>query len=258
MRLLAAVEQILERALERSTARLFRIPLQPVQIERRLERALETARVAGPGGPVVPDRYRVALHPADLGALAMPPAELARSLADMVLVVARRRGYRVAERPRVEIVASRHVARGDVLVTSGFARAAAVGPGAPSALPVGDATGVMPRPVAGLRARLVVRTADGQRMTVPIGDRPVTIGRAPDNLVRIDDPRVSRHHARIVLRDGRPVLIDHESTNGTWVDGLRVSELALGVGDRIEVGGAAELRVELEPSAVARDDGVAG
>lgn len=249
MRLLAAVERFLERTLERSTARFFRVPLQPIQIERRLERALESARVTRPGGPLVPDRYRVALNPGDLRRLGVAPAELADGLAAMVLAVARRRGYRVAARPRVEIVASPRVAAGDVRVESAFERGRGPSPAASSPSPVAEATGYLPRPVATPPARLVVRTADGRRTSVPLAERPVTIGRAPDNVVRIDDPRVSRHHARIVLRDGRPVLVDEGSTNGTWVDGLRVTELALGAGDRIEIGGAAELRIELEPPA---------
>ncbi|MCL6641528.1 MAG: FHA domain-containing protein, partial [Candidatus Rokubacteria bacterium] len=103
-------------------------------------------------------------------------------------------------------------------------------------------------PVAVPRARLVVRTADGRRMSLVLDGRPVSIGRAPDNVVRIDDPRVSRHHALIVPRAGGFVLVDLGSTNGTWVDGLRVSELALGLGDRIDIAGAAELRLEATES----------
>lgn len=252
MRLLAAVERLLERAFERSTARLFHAPLQPVQIERRLEWAIETARVPLADGPSVPDRYRVALHPADLAGLGMPPAELALGLAEAVLVLARRRGYRLAERPRVEVVTSPRIARGDVVIETAFSNGDGGGQdpdGGGRARPTSEATGILPRPIAVPRARLVVRTADGRRTSLVLDGRPVSIGRAPDNVICIDDPRVSRHHARIVSRAGGFVLVDLGSTNGTWVDGLRVSELALGVGDRIEIaGGAAELLVEPEPS----------
>jgi pSer/pThr/pTyr-binding forkhead associated (FHA) protein len=48
-------------------------------------------------------------------------------------------------------------------------------------------------------------------------DRPtVTMGRQRHNDIEIVDTRVSRAHARIELRDGRFILIDH-STNGTYV-----------------------------------------
>ncbi len=251
MRLLAAVERFFERAFERSSVRLFRAPLQPVQIERRLERALETAAVARPGGALVPDHYRVAVHPSELAALGVAPAELAGRLADGLLAAARRRGYRLVGSPRVEIVTKASLPKGDVEVEVTFSRPA--GPRLAAALPMGagatpaaEATGLLPRPLQPApEAQLVVRSPDGRTRTLPLDGRPVTIGRAPDNRLRIDDPRVSRHHARIVLRDGSYVLVDLGSTNGTWVEGLRVSEVVLGAGDRIDIAaGAAELRVE--------------
>ena len=60
------------------------------------------------------------------------------------------------------------------------------------------------------------------------------LGRDPDVLVRISSPKVSRHHARIVVRDGRAVLEDLGSKNGTCLGGSRIdgpSELA----DRSEI-----------------------
>lgn len=257
MRLLAAVERFLERTFERSAVRFFRAPLQQIQLERRLLHALELGHVAGPEGPTAPDRYRVAVHPTDLAGLGPSPAGVAAALADAALGFARRRGYRVPDRPRVELVASERVAPGDIRVEAGFSRPPDAGVSAGAAaevrvtgsLPM-EGTGVLPRrlaPAPGVR--LVVTQGHGRRRLVPFDGRPVTIGRAPDNVVRIDDRRVSRHHARIVAREGALVLVDLGSTNGTWVDGLRVSELVLGAGDRIDIGaGAAEIRVDVEPS----------
>jgi hypothetical protein len=255
MRLLAAVERFLERAFERTSVRLFRAPLQPIQLERRLLHALELGRVVGPDGPMAPDRYRVAVNPSDLAGLGAEPADVARALADAALGLARKRGYRVADRPRIELVASEHVAPGDVRVDTGFSRrpgrfgvgeAAAARSAERSAV---EATGVLARrPAPAVGVRLVLTTAGGRRREFALDGRPVTIGRAADNVIRIDDRRVSRHHARIVTREGGLVLVDLGSTNGTWVGGLRISEIALGVGDRIEIGrGAAELRLEATP-----------
>jgi putative peptide zinc metalloprotease protein len=64
---------------------------------------------------------------------------------------------------------------------------------------------------------LVLR--DGTR--VPLVDS-VTIGRAPGNTVRIADPSVSRHHARILSTGGGPALEDAGSSFGTFVDGAPV------------------------------------
>ena len=70
MAVLADVERFLERVFERSTARLFRAHVQPVQLERRVERAMERARSGSGGRTVVPGRYRVRVQPDDLRAVA--------------------------------------------------------------------------------------------------------------------------------------------------------------------------------------------
>jgi len=55
----------------------------------------------------------------------------------------------------------------------------------------------------------------------------VTIGSSSRNDVVIDDPTVSRHHARIELRGGELVICDLGSTNGTTVDGVRIEGIPL-------------------------------
>lgn len=62
---------------------------------------------------------------------------------------------------------------------------------------------------------------DGQRVAVT---EPVTLGRAGDNAVRLADPTVSRHHARIVPRDNGVQVEDIGSSYGTLVDGRPINE----------------------------------
>jgi pSer/pThr/pTyr-binding forkhead associated (FHA) protein len=52
------------------------------------------------------------------------------------------------------------------------------------------------------------------------------------------DDTVSRHHARLELRDGRWFLIDLDSSNGTSVNGRRVRDAEVRPGDRIRLGAA--------------------
>jgi adenylate cyclase len=63
-----------------------------------------------------------------------------------------------------------------------------------------------------------------------------TLGRHPSNTVQVLDRIVSKEHCHIDLVDGRYVLRDLGSLNGTFVNGERVSEKALGVGDEILLG----------------------
>jgi pSer/pThr/pTyr-binding forkhead associated (FHA) protein len=66
---------------------------------------------------------------------------------------------------------------------------------------------------------------------------PTRIGRLPDNDIVLDDRRVSRHHAEVILQGGRWTLRDTKSTNGTAVNGKMVREAMLKPGDRISLGG---------------------
>jgi hypothetical protein len=71
---------------------------------------------------------------------------------------------------------------------------------------------------------------------VSVTGAPMRIGRAPECELVLKDSRVSRRHARLQARGGVLVLTDLGSTNGTRVNGHRVTEVVLGVGDRIQVG----------------------
>ncbi|MEG0128581.1 MAG: FHA domain-containing protein [Clostridium sp.] len=64
-----------------------------------------------------------------------------------------------------------------------------------------------------------------------------TVGRKDINSISIEDPFVSSHHAKFVLKDGRLYLKDLGSTNGTRRNGDEVSEFQeVYVGDFIEIG----------------------
>jgi pSer/pThr/pTyr-binding forkhead associated (FHA) protein len=67
----------------------------------------------------------------------------------------------------------------------------------------------------------------------------IRIGRMPDSDVNFDpevDLDASGRHAEIRNEDGRYLLIDTGSRNGTWLNGQRIKHAALNVGDEIELG----------------------
>ena len=82
---------------------------------------------------------------------------------------------------------------------------------------------------------------------IPMSGGPIRIGRAPECELVLRDSRVSRRHARLHARDGVLVLTDLGSTNGTLVNGHRVTEVALGAGDRIQIG-ETSLVIEAAPT----------
>ncbi len=64
----------------------------------------------------------------------------------------------------------------------------------------------------------------------------ITIGRSPDNDVVIDDASVSRKHAVLVLKNGNRIIRDLESTNGTFVNGKRITSARISARDKIQLG----------------------
>jgi hypothetical protein len=242
MRPIAALERFLERLFERPVARLLGTRLEPVTLARRLERAIDQQRRVGADGPVAPTRFAVAVSPAD-AAGADEIAALEDELAATALAHARRRGYRIPERPTVAVVLDRGLAGGEARITALFAdpKRAAQGFGAVPA----ERTLVHPLPAASQpRASLRVWAPDGAATEFRLAGRPLTIGRAADADVVVADPLVSRRHARLVVRGGRFVLADLGSKNGTRVNGESIREAVVAPGDRIELGGS---RLEIVP-----------
>jgi len=85
-------------------------------------------------------------------------------------------------------------------------------------------------------ARLLLKFDSQILREIPIGSRPVTIGRAPDNDVHIDNLAVSDHHARLYAEGDRLVLEDLNSLNGTYVNDARIERTTLRDGDTIQIG----------------------
>src|SRR4051794_4846328 len=121
MRPLTTLERFFEQLFERPAARLFRPRLQPVQIQRRIERALETDRMSGADRTLVPNRFRVHLNPEDLEAFGELTATLATDLAEGALAFARTHHYTLVDRPRVDLVADPAVGKGEIRVQARFA-----------------------------------------------------------------------------------------------------------------------------------------
>ncbi len=85
-------------------------------------------------------------------------------------------------------------------------------------------------------SKLSITTGDGIETSYELLDEVITIGRLDDNMIQIDHPSVSSHHAQLTLVGGDYHLKDLNSTNGTRVNGQQVSDYQLRGGDRIRFG----------------------
>ena len=86
------------------------------------------------------------------------------------------------------------------------------------------------------QAILVVRGGDDEGDHFPIRSQVTTLGRHPESDIVLDDITVSRRHSEVRLVDGRYVVSDAGSLNGTYVNQQRIDSALLSQGDELQVG----------------------
>ena len=236
MNILDRFEQGFERLMEGSIGRLFRSPVQPAEIGRKLERAMTANQVVSVDATLVPNDYRVAMHPRDMVLFVDYVAALCRQMENWLAEVANERGFTLIDRVRVRIVGDGAVPRRAIQVTAVIAERPDLGRAAQDELQrtevyrvIRATGGVPPR-----RLRFLGGTRRDQEMLIR---KPVTtVGRALDNDVVLDSGEVSRHHARFEYADGEMRLVDLGSTNGTRINGRPITNERVGPGDEITFG----------------------
>jgi len=82
---------------------------------------------------------------------------------------------------------------------------------------------------------IVGRSEDNE--VINLGEEEIIIGRGPDCRLRLPSKNVSRKHARVFFRNDEYYIEDMGSTNGTYVNGIRVVKCALRKNDLIYIGG---------------------
>ena len=111
---------------------------------------------------------------------------------------------------------------------------------APTAAP----TAMVAPPPQPARAHLVVVAPEEQRgRSYELLDE-LTVGRAAGCHIALDDRFVSQLHSRMFRRDDQLFIEDLGSTNGTFVNGVRITQHELADGDVITFGGAAKITFE--------------
>jgi pSer/pThr/pTyr-binding forkhead associated (FHA) protein len=84
---------------------------------------------------------------------------------------------------------------------------------------------------------LVVHTPQGRPQVVRLDAHDVTFGRAETSTVRLDDPYISDHHAKVFLSDDEWRITDMGSTNGTFLNQVKVtSPTPIAAGDQLGIG----------------------
>jgi hypothetical protein len=222
--LLERFEDSLDRMVNGAFARAFKAEVQPVEIASALQREInDRAAVIDRNRTVIPNVFHVELSEHDYKRLAVFKDALQTELATLVRDYGAEQGYTLLGPVQVTLSQDDELETGIFRVRS-EARAEVSSqphgrPGDPAG-PVVDAR--QPRLEVGGTAYPLVRAI-------------TRLGRGSDTDIRIEDPGASRNHCEIVL--GQPVIIrDLSSTNGTFVNGDRISQLEISDGTVIMIG----------------------
>jgi hypothetical protein len=209
------VENGLERLFERTFSRPFRNALQPIEIGTRIVREVDLTRRLSGQGPISANVVRVWLGPADAQRFEGFQKALVTELEETVRQHAVSEGYSFVGPVKVEIFVDDDLKAGVVEVKTEF---------------VGGES----------QPRLIV--SDGRSFAV--GDVPLVIGWSRDAAVVVNDSNVSRQHAEVWRTAEGVAVRDLQSTNGTYVNGHRISAVSLSPRDDVTVG-TLHFRIEL-------------
>jgi len=84
---------------------------------------------------------------------------------------------------------------------------------------------------------ILIQEKGGEQRRMGFNKPEVTIGRVQGNDIVLPKGNVSKRHARIVLKDGKFIIVDLKSTNGTYVNGRKItSPLVVKDSDKIYIG----------------------
>ncbi|WP_148573316.1 FhaA domain-containing protein [Nocardioides caldifontis] len=224
MGILQRFENRLEQAVSGVFAKAFRSAVQPVELAAALQREVDnSAQILSRNRRLVPNTFMIELSPVDHDRLQPYSTTLTGELVDMLRDHAEEQHYVFAGPVSIEF------AREEDLVTGRFrvrSHATAQVSGAPE-----------PSRRAGRRSSVALEINGSRHPLSPPG---VVVGRGSEADLRINDPGVSRRHAEFRVSGGRGTptvsVADLGSTNGTLVDGRRVTEAELEDGSTVRVG----------------------
>ena len=247
MGIINRVEHGLAKAVHGAFAKAFKSEVQPVEIASAIRRAMDDrAALLGHGRSMVPNLYTIELSPTDYERLGDYEDELSEDLVAAAQEHAESQGYQPHGPLEVDLVEGEGLETGVFRVRPATSKRGGQEAEADPATPQRSATGtaVTERPTP---PRPAQRTNPSARPWLDIsGDRyPLlgsltTLGRDDTTDVVVDDPGVSRRHSEIRVTNDGPHLVtsirDLGSTNGTFVNGERISSQRLQDGDRVTIG----------------------
>ena len=216
------LERKLEGVVNGAFARAFKGDVQPVEITARLQKELDAeARMLSRDRRLVPNDFTIGLSGHDYDRLVPYSRTLNSDIIPQLREYAANAGYVFNGPVTIAYELEPQLPVGRFTVESQAVAAAAT-----------------PATTTAIRRASLVLEVNGIRH--PLSPPGFTLGRGTDADVRINDPGISRLHARVSVRGSEDVpqvtIEDMGSTNGIIVDGRRVQTASLRDGSRVELG----------------------
>ncbi|WP_418790483.1 FhaA domain-containing protein [Phosphitispora sp. TUW77] len=261
------LEKISEKYIEGFFKTKFADNIQPAEIAKLIIREMRDHKNVSVSKVYVPNEFKVFLGDEDWKTVAPVRQALAHELIEFLREKVQSRDYNLTGEITVAFELDKSLQLGNITVHSSFSKKLPViSPKAPS-VPV-DIMKEMPRKVSestiiaektnfykpvpgGLvqdtltgkaagtvypRALLVQKTGSRDIRKFPLSEKGLIMGRRRSSDIPFDDSNISRVHASIDYLEGSFFVTDLGSTNGTYVNGVRISKKKLSHGDQIRMG----------------------
>ena len=254
MGFLKHIEKRMESLVEGVFGRAFRRQIHPVEIAKGLTKQMDEGRMVSISRTYAPNDFTVHLSKEDAESIRAYQASLKDELIQYASTHAENKNYHLMTPPRIRFETEDTLRFGEFGVTAKLT--GGDGPrekGAPqdtsgqtrifrteesSGGEIDQATATISADEArrhGL-AREIVEIVLGNEKHQLEGRGPWSVGRSQENDIVINDPNVSRKHARISRADNGFVVEDLGSTNGTLLDGAPIDRERIESGDELTFG----------------------
>lgn len=208
---LKKIEQKLEKLVEGTFTRVFPSAVKPVELGKRIQQVLEVKKTIGVRGQIiVPNKYMISLSLKDLENIESIQDSIQREVSSTIRNHANDANYHFLGTLTVEIFSNPSQKTGSI-----------------------EVDGVFEENKGGFPPGSLI---DGNGDRVIITEQKLSIGRDSDSMMQVVDVEVSRNHAEIRMFNDSFILIDLQSTNGTFVNGQRIREHTLHNFDQIKIG----------------------
>ncbi len=250
----------MESLVEGVFGRAFRRQIHPVEIAKGLTKQMDEGRMVSISRTYAPNDFTVHLSKQDTESIQAYQAALREELIQYAATHAENKSYHLMTPPKIRFAAEDSLRFGEFGVTAKL-----TGPadgqrekGAPSdtsgqtrIFRTDDITSSASGASGGEQGTAAISVADAKRHGLarervelvlddephPLEGRgPWTVGRSQENDVAINDPNVSRRHARLTRSDNGFIVEDLGSTNGTLLDGAPIDRERIESGDELTFG----------------------